>query len=172
MLPDVLRPGLRLVICGTAAGKRSAAKRQYYAGRGNQFWKVLYDIGLTGGQILTPADFGRLPEFGIGLTDLAKSVAGSDHEIGAADHDVGEFRSKLLIFEPEIVAFNGKKAASIFLGRPTSEIRYGRQSERVGRSVIWVLPSTSAAARAHWSERPWGDLAKLAASAEPGAADP
>jgi double-stranded uracil-DNA glycosylase len=56
MLPDVLRQGLRLVICGTAAGKRSAAKKQYYAGRGNQFWKVLYNVGLTGGQILAPAD--------------------------------------------------------------------------------------------------------------------
>jgi hypothetical protein len=56
------------------AGKRSAAKRQYYAGRGNQFWKVLYDVCLTGGQILTPVDFGRLLEFGIGLTDLAKTL--------------------------------------------------------------------------------------------------
>jgi double-stranded uracil-DNA glycosylase len=172
MLPDVLKPGLRLVICGTAAGKRSAAKSQYYAGRGNQFWKVLYDVGLTGGQILTPADFGRLPEFGIGLTDLAKKVAGNDHEIAAADHNVEEFRNKLLTFEPKIIAFNGKKAASIFLSRSTLEIPYARQSERVGQSIVWVLPSTSAAARGHWRERPWTDLAKLAASAEPAAVDP
>jgi hypothetical protein len=48
---------------------------------------------------------------------------------------------------------------------------WDKESERVGRSLIWVLPSTSAAARAHWSERPWGDLA-IAASVEPGAADP
>ena len=120
MLPDVLRQGLRLVICGTAAGKRSAAKKQYYTGRGNQSRKVLYNVGLTGGT-LAPADFGRLLEFGIGLTDLAKNVAGSDHEIAAADHDVDEFRNKLFIFEPEIVVFNGKKAASIFMGRPTSD---------------------------------------------------
>ena len=32
VLPDLLRPGLRLVVCGTAAGAVSAAKGAYYAG--------------------------------------------------------------------------------------------------------------------------------------------
>jgi len=47
ILPDVLEPGLRVVFCGTAAGVVSAAKRVYYAGRGNSFWPTLHEIGLT-----------------------------------------------------------------------------------------------------------------------------
>ena len=41
ILPDVLQPGLALVFCGTAAGKRSAAERAYYAHPGNMFWRAL-----------------------------------------------------------------------------------------------------------------------------------
>ena len=38
-LEDLLRPGLRLVICGTAAGTQSAAINAYYAGPANRFWQ-------------------------------------------------------------------------------------------------------------------------------------
>lgn len=37
VLPDLLRPGLRVVFCGTAAGAASALSGAYYAGRGNRF---------------------------------------------------------------------------------------------------------------------------------------
>lgn len=37
MLPDLLRPGLRVVFIGTAAGAASARAGAYYAGPGNQF---------------------------------------------------------------------------------------------------------------------------------------
>jgi hypothetical protein len=41
VLPDLLAPGLRLVVCGSAAGVRSAQLGQYYAGRGNKLWRTL-----------------------------------------------------------------------------------------------------------------------------------
>jgi TDG/mug DNA glycosylase family protein len=47
VLPDYLAPNLRLVICGTAAGKASAARGHYYAGLGNRFWEYLQVSGLT-----------------------------------------------------------------------------------------------------------------------------
>lgn len=47
VLPDVLAPNLKLVICGTAAGKESARRQAYYAGRGNKLWSTLYRVGLT-----------------------------------------------------------------------------------------------------------------------------
>jgi TDG/mug DNA glycosylase family protein len=37
VLPDLLRPGLRVVFIGTAAGAASARAGAYYAGPGNQF---------------------------------------------------------------------------------------------------------------------------------------
>jgi len=56
VLPDVLRPGLRLVICGSAASAVSAARGAYYAGPGNKFWRILAETGLTPHQ-LEPARF-------------------------------------------------------------------------------------------------------------------
>jgi len=79
ILPDVLQPGLALVFCGTAAGKRSAAERAYYAHPGNLFWRALFDAGLTPRQ-LAPSEFPLLPDYGIGLTDLAKRHSGNDNE--------------------------------------------------------------------------------------------
>ena len=47
ILPDVLGPGLALVICGSAAGTASARAGAYYAGPGNRFWWILAHSGLT-----------------------------------------------------------------------------------------------------------------------------
>ena len=47
ILPDLLQPGLALVFCGTAAGRRSAAEGAYYAHPGNLFWRALHAVQLT-----------------------------------------------------------------------------------------------------------------------------
>ena len=76
MLKDVLAPDLALVVCGSAAGRRSAQLGQYYAGRGNKFWTTLAETGLTPRR-LAPHEFPLLPSFGIGLTDVVKGQAGT-----------------------------------------------------------------------------------------------
>ena len=72
-LPDYLQPDLRLVIVGFNPGSRSAEIGHYYAGRGNLFWPLLYESGLIP-EPLTYADDARVLEFGIGLTDLVKTL--------------------------------------------------------------------------------------------------
>lgn len=47
MLPDLLRPDLDVVFCGTAVSSASADLGHYYAGRGNKFWQLLFDAGFT-----------------------------------------------------------------------------------------------------------------------------
>ena len=71
-LPDLLHPGLRLLVCSTAAGRASAAR---YAERGNRFWHVLHEVGLTA-TVLQPGDSALLLEARIGLIELAEYVAG------------------------------------------------------------------------------------------------
>ncbi|MDB5353819.1 MAG: glycosylase [Phycisphaerales bacterium] len=159
-LPDVLVPGLRVVFCGTAAGDKSAAVGAYYAGPGNQFWSTLHTVGLTPRR-LAPSDFSALPEYGIGLTDIAKYYAGNDANLGTADFNVPVFREKLENFQPRVLAFNGKKAAAAFYGCGTGNLPYGRQANRIGDTVIWVLPSTSGNARRYWNHGPWRDLAQF-----------
>src|SRR5215218_10647362 len=162
VLPDVLSPRLAVVFCGNAAGKVSARRGAPYAGPGNYFWQALHEVGLTP-TILAPEEFRRLPEFGLGLTDACKTRYGSDAEVGTAQHDPDRVRRAIREFHPEHLAFVGKQAAKIVLGRP---VDYGRQPEPVEGAPAWVLPSTSGLARRFWSIEPWRELA--AAVRQPG----
>ena len=69
ILPDLLANNLELVIVGTAAGRVSGRRGLYYAG--NRFWRTLHEVGLTPIE-LRPGEHGKLLDYGIGLTDLAK----------------------------------------------------------------------------------------------------
>jgi TDG/mug DNA glycosylase family protein len=156
VLPDVLRPGLRVVFCGTAASSASARAKAYYAGPGNGFWRTLHQTGLTPVE-LAPAEFERLPEYGLGLTDICKVLHGSDLEVGTVEFDVAGLEARVATAEPERLAFNGKNAARGALER---EVGYGAQPERIGGATVWVLPSTSGAARRFWDVEPWLELAQ------------
>jgi TDG/mug DNA glycosylase family protein len=155
VLPDVLEPGLDLVFCGTAPGAASARAGAYYAGPGNAFWPTLHGVGLTPVRLL-PAEFARLPEFGIGLTDIAKTVSGSDLDVGRRAFDVPRLEAAIAATGAALLAFNGKNAAQAALGRVP---RYGGQPETFAGAAIWVLPSTSGAARRYWDLGPWEELA-------------
>lgn len=157
ILPDVLAPGLRVVFCGTAPGTASARAGAYYAGPGNRFWPTLHEIGLTP-VLLRPAEFARLPEFGIGLTDISKTADGSDREVGRRGFDPVRLADAIAEAAPSRLAFNGKNAARGALGRP---VDYGPQPERLGGATVWVLPSTSGAARRFWDIGPWRRLAAV-----------
>ena len=86
ILPDLLRPGLDLVICGTAAGAISAARGAYYANPGNRFWSVLAETGLTPRRF-RPEEFPSLDALGIGLTDVCKTASGQDDALPRAGFD-------------------------------------------------------------------------------------
>jgi TDG/mug DNA glycosylase family protein len=59
ILPDMLARGLKVVFCGTAAGRVSAATQSYYAHPQNQFWRTLAAVGLTPRQ-LRPGEYREL----------------------------------------------------------------------------------------------------------------
>ncbi len=160
VLPDLLCRNLDLVICGTAAGPKSAETGFPYSGQGNKFWNILFDTGLTPGKLL-PKEYEKLLELGIGLTDLAKRTSGVDSELRSDDFDVEGFKSKLLVYRPYVVGFNGKKAAESYFGK--RKVHYGCQSVRLGESILFVLPSTSGANGKHWgpNEKYWHDVTEL-----------
>jgi double-stranded uracil-DNA glycosylase len=159
VLRDLLAPGLRVAFCGTAPGTASAKARAYYAGPGNAFWKALHQTGLTPVE-LAPAEFARLPEFGIGLTDICKVLYGSDAEVGTVEFDVDGLRQRIAAVEPAYLAFNGKNAARGALERA---VEFGLQEEQIGGAAVWVLPSTSGAARRYWDIGPWQELSEACA---------
>ncbi|MDE0305698.1 MAG: mismatch-specific DNA-glycosylase [Albidovulum sp.] len=157
-LPDVIEGDLILLICGSAASRRSAETGNYYAGPRNRFWSTLFEIGLTPYR-LEPKDFAKLPKFGIGLTDLAKKYSGSDSRLRIEDDDPSSLLANINRIRPPVLAFNGKRAAKSFL--ETERVSYGRQKYGVGDTVIFVLPSTSGAAARYWDIRYWHELANL-----------
>lgn len=164
MLEDVLAPNLRLVICGMAAGEVSAARGEYYAGPRNKFWPTLYEVGLTTRR-LAPGEFRELLTFGIGLTDVVKGQAGGDMSIDFARANQDDVRAKMIRLAPLVLAFNGKKAAEVFLG--TRRVQYGLQSVALGSTKLFVAPSTSGAANGYWRIDGWRDLARLVRGAIP-----
>lgn len=160
VLPDLLGPDLRLVICGSAAGHVSARRRAYYAGPGNAFYRTLHEIGLTA-RVLEPEEYPELITLGIGLTDVGKRAFGPDAAIPADVWDPQAVRAKVLRYAPRVLAFNGKNAALRTLGH---SVPYGLLAERIGPSALFVCPSTSGRARRFMDVRHWQALANLVRS--------
>jgi TDG/mug DNA glycosylase family protein len=163
ILPDLLRPGLDLVICGTAAGAISAARGAYYANPGNRFWSVLAETGLTPHRF-RPEEFPRLTALGIGLTDVCKSAAGQDDSLPREGFDRARLAAAMRHHRPRLLAFNSKRAAAEFLGLPTGRIPYGPVTldpALPDLPPIVVLPSTSGLACRAWDAAPWRAMAAL-----------
>ena len=140
-LPDYLRRGMKLVLVGFNPGERSARVGHYYAGRGNQFWPLLYESGV----IPEPLDYNddrRMIEFGVGLTDLVKRPTRGIEELTREEFAEGRvlLAQKLEELRPRVVAFNGKLVYEKFSGRPC---KLGLQKERLYGAQVFVLPSTS-----------------------------
>ena len=157
ILPDLLKPHLKLVFCGTAASHRSAEEKAYYAHPGNRFWQTLHDVRLTPSKLL-PEEYKLLLDYGIGLTDLVKYAKGGDSELRSGDYDIQSFLLKIEQYQPLIVAFTSKQAGKTFLGR---QVDYCLQEEMIGHTILFVLPSTSGRGRGYWSIKPWQQLRQL-----------
>ena len=162
MLKDVLCTSLDVVFCGTAKGEASAKLGYYYAGPGNKFYGILYKVGLTPRK-LEPKDCYDINSYNIGLTDLVHNQAGNDREIAKENYDVVGFKEKINVYQPRFVGFTSKTAASFVMGYQgvTSLVNYGLQSQSLGITKIFVLPSTSGSARRYWNESYWFDLKSL-----------
>lgn len=161
LIPDVLADGLRIVFCGSALGDVSWERRAYYANPGNRFWQTLAEVGLTPRRLMAE-EYPRLVDWGIGLTDLVKTDHGQDVSIFDGHVDMDEARrlltTKVLRWQPRVLAFTSKTVAAQFLRRRAMQ---GRQQECVGRTAVWVLPSTSGLARRFFDIEPWRELVRF-----------
>ena len=145
----MLAPGLRIVFCGTAAGTESARRRCYYAHPQNKFWRALHEVGLTDRR-LDCSEFALLPQFGVGLTDIAKTANGMDKELpveALGRAACAEMEAKIRACAPAILAFTSLTAGRRFLRRAAS---FGKQLETIGATRVWLLPSPSPAANWNW----------------------
>jgi TDG/mug DNA glycosylase family protein len=161
VLEDVWEPGVDLVLSGTAVGPCAAERGHHYAQRGNAFWRLLHDSGMTP-DLLDPADEADLPRHGLGLVDVVKRLAPPD------PFDVEGFVAVLEQARPAWVGFNGRvgaEAVARAIGEPRPAL--GPQQWRVAGAQVFVLPSSSGAnQRRDHGGRPdrlswWAELAGL-----------
>lgn len=154
-------PNARIVFCGMCKATSPSLAETYYEQPGDKFWTTLHKVGLTPA-VCKPVAYRQLMLFGLGLADLKEEKAGLDHSAKFHENYIRKFTDDLITHAPFIVAFNGKKAASLYFSIPTKKLSYGLQTFSIGNSKVFILPSTANSASKFWNLTPWQDIALLA----------
>jgi TDG/mug DNA glycosylase family protein len=141
-IPDLVRPGLRILFCGINPGLYSGATGLHFARPGNRFWPALYAGGFTS-RLLAPWENQELLESGYGITNLVPRTTATAAELSDDEFRAGRVRlaRKVRKYSPQWVAVLGLGAFRSAFGRPHAKA--GRQLERIGSAGLWVLPSPS-----------------------------
>jgi TDG/mug DNA glycosylase family protein len=142
-LRDCIRPGVRVLFVGINPGIRSAETGHHFAGYSNRFWKLLFDAGIVPERI-TYADDRRLPEWGLGITNLiARATPGID-TLTPAEYAAGlrVLRRKVKRWRPKVVALVGVSLYRAISGAK-GPVTFGEQAERFEGARLFVLPNPS-----------------------------
>lgn len=143
-VPDILAPNLDVLLVGINPGLYSAAVGHHFGHPGNRFWPALNAGGLVPPDAgLTTFDDWRLPEFGLGITNLCPRTTARAQELTADELRAGarELRRKVETYRPRFVAFLGVTSFRTAFGVKDGQV--GRQSMQIGDAVVWVLPNPS-----------------------------
>lgn len=143
-LPDLVFPDMTILFVGTNPGAKSARIGHYFAGTSNMFWRLLHESGLTSKKLRTELDY-MVREYGYGLTDVIKRPTRSTSDLNMHDSDGSYQRLNTIVLEnkPHIVAFVGKTGFRHYAEEHKAVLRYGRQEISIGKSEVYLMPSTS-----------------------------
>lgn len=155
-VPDLIRPGLRILFSGINPSLYSAAVGHHFARPGNRFWPTLHLAGFTP-RLFSPFEGSMLLDLGYGITNVIDRSTATAAELSAEEFVEGglRLREKIREHAPRVVAFLGITAYRSAFNRPRASI--GPQAESIGESVVWVLPNPSGL-NAHYR---LADLARL-----------
>jgi double-stranded uracil-DNA glycosylase len=163
-VPDVLGPSLTVLFVGINPGLYSAATGHHFARPGNRFWPALHAAGFTP-RVLDPREDGKLPRWGLGVTNLVSRATRSAAELTSEELHRGSvvLTEKVERCAPAWVAFVGAGAYATAFGRRGAGL--GLQNETLAAARVWVLPNTSGL-NAHYSPARFSELfAELRAAA-------
>jgi TDG/mug DNA glycosylase family protein len=169
-IPDYLAPSLDVLLVGINPGLRSAAKGHHFAGVGNKFWRLLSESGLVSRRMSYEDDH-RLPEHGIGITNIVARPSRSSSDLSRKDFERGrrELVVKIETCQPRAAAFVGVTAfrelwPAIASGPAPKSIPCGLRPETMGTTALYVLPNPSGR-NAHFTYAEmlslWRGLARL-----------
>ena len=142
---------MRVLLVGINPGVTSSLTGHHFAGPSNRFWKLLYESGLVP-EPITYADDCRLPEWGLGVTNVVGRPTPGVNGLRREEFVEGRLRvrRKVLRYRPEVVALVGLTVFRALFPERKGAVAPGLQSERIGDSAIYVLPNPSGR-NAHYS---------------------
>lgn len=153
-LTDHIRPGVRILFVGINPGLRSAATGHHFAGHSNRFWKLLFESTLVS-EPLTYLDDWRLPEWGLGLTNIIQRTSAGINVLKRQEYLAGRKRLMATVkrYRPQVVALLGVTIyRTLFPDRQTGRITLGLQDKTFADRPVFVLPNPSGR-NAHYSYR-------------------
>ena len=138
-LPDVVGPGMRMLVCGLNPSVYSADVGVGFARAGNRFWPAALAAG-----IVTRARDARhlLLHDRVGMTDLVKRPSVSAQGITRDEYREGAARVERLVrwLRPRVVCFVGLAGWRAAIDRKAVP---GVQPDDFGGVPAYVMPSTS-----------------------------
>jgi TDG/mug DNA glycosylase family protein len=147
-LPDVVGPGLRMLIVGINPGLHTAAVQAPFSRRGNRFYPALYRAGIVDHLIdasegFRPGDREHILDRGVGLTTLVAGATARADELSTQQLLEGAvaLEPKVAALRPAVVAMLGITAYRVAFGRPHAAV--GRQPVTLAGAELWVVPNPS-----------------------------
>jgi TDG/mug DNA glycosylase family protein len=149
-VPDLVAPGLRVLICGINPSLAAGATGFHFGGAANRLWATLHQAGFTDRQ-LHPSETDALLARGIGITNIvhratARADEIRDEEIRAG---VGRLTATVQRYQPTWLAFLGLGAYRVAFGHKKAGV--GRRPETIGATAVWLLPNPSGL-NAHYTQ--------------------
>ena len=152
-VPDIVGPNLKVLFVGFNPSPRSAELGHNYAGRGNQFWRLLAESRLTP-RLLKPEEDRELLRYGLGLTNLVARPTVGSSDLSRAELRAGLPRLYDLVqtYRPAVVAYTGKGVYLATSGKARAP--WGLQPTSLFSGVRdVVLPSPSGRVRMSFADK-------------------
>ncbi len=138
-LPDVVGPGMRLLICGLNPSLNAADAGVGFARPGNRFWPAALAAGIVSRDRDARHSFSH---DGVGMTDLVKRASVGAQELTRDEYREGAARVERLVrwLRPGAVCFVGLAGWRGAIDRTALP---GVQPDGFGDVPAYVMPSTS-----------------------------
>lgn len=165
IVPDLIAPGLKVLLVGINPGLYSGATGYHFARPGNRFWPALHLAGITPRRF-DPAEEQELLKLGYGITAMVRRATATAQELKREEYREGarQLEEKVRKFQPKLVCFLGIGAYRIGFSRPKAQL--GPQEETIAGVPVWVLPNPSGL-NAHFTVDDFGRmLAEVREAAE------
>lgn len=138
-LPDLVGPGLRLLVCGLNPSLYAADTGVPYGRPGNRFWPAALAAGVV--SVDRDPDHARR-HHGVGFTDLVKRASVGATELTPVEYRAGAERLDRLVglLRPRVVACCGLTGWRAAIDRRATA---GVQPRRLGGRPVYLLPNPS-----------------------------